>query len=165
MTNGKTTGRLERTRVAGMILLTCWMSAGFPAFASDDQGDISLQGELVVKKGPEAVLESGGKTVPLMSDRRSNTDTLSDSRLSGRELRVVGKYRKDGSFEVHEFFVVHGKSLYRIIYFCEVCNITTFSPGNCMCCQSPTLPVEVLPTDPRIYHEEIKGPQKQPDTK
>ena len=145
-----------------MLVLTFWMSAGFPAFVSGDQGDISLQGELVVKKGQEAVLEGGGKPVPLTSDRRSTSDTLSDSRLSGRELKVVGKYRDDGSFEVHEFFVVHGKSLYRIIYFCEVCNITTFSPGNCMCCQNPTLPVEVLPTDPRIYHEEIKGPPNQP---
>ena len=83
---------------------------------------------------------------------------LNDARLSGRVLRVTGSAGGEGSFKVRDFFVVRGDTLYRIIYFCEVCNITTYSPGNCLCCQQPTVPVEVSPTDPRIYHEEIKGP-------
>ncbi len=162
MTHGKASRGPEKTGVVTIFLLTLWLLTGFPAIASGDQGDIELQGKLVVRDQSGARLDYDGKTVHLTSDRRSIADTLSDSRLSGRELRVVGKPGKDGSFEVHEFFVVHGNKLYRVIYYCEVCNITTFSPGNCVCCQNPTVPVEVLPTDPRIYHEEIKGLPKQP---
>jgi len=106
------------------------------------------------------VLHHEGKDVSLVSDKHSVAETLKDPRLSGRELKVVGHFKGDGSFEVREFFVVRPDALYRVIYHCDVCNITTFSPGDCMCCQAPTVPVEVLPTDPRIYHEEIQGPPK-----
>ncbi len=162
MTKISTTGRCKRAMLAGMFLFTFWISAVHAAIAAGSQEDISLQGKLDVEKGPQALLQSEGKTVLLTSDSRSTLDTLSDSRLSGRELKVVGRFRKDGSFEVHEFFVIHGNNLYRVIYYCEVCHITAFSPGNCVCCQNPTVPVEVSPADPRIYHEEIKGPSKQP---
>jgi hypothetical protein len=38
----------------------------------------------------------------------------------------------------------------------ETCNIVTFWPGDCACCQALVEPIEVLPTDPRIYQEPDK---------
>ncbi len=138
------------------------MSAVAPAFVMGGKADVAIQGKLVVEDGPAAVLQSKDRAIPLTSDRKSIAETLRDSRLSGRELKVLGQFLEDGRFEAHEFFVVRGGSLYKVIYYCEVCNITTFAPGNCVCCQAPTVPVEVLPTDPRIYHDEIKGPPTPP---
>jgi hypothetical protein len=126
--------------------------------APEDKGDLSIQGKLAVEKGKTAVLESGGKATRLTSDNESIAETFQDVRLSGRELKLAGKWKGNGSFEVHDFFVVHGDKLFRLIYFCDTCNITTFSPGICLCCQQPTVPMEVPLTDRRVYHEEIKSP-------
>jgi len=126
--------------------------------APEDRSDLSIQGKLIAENGKPAVLESGGKATLLTSDNESIAETLQDVRLSGRELKLVGKWKGNGSFEVHDFFVVHGDKLFRLIYFCDTCNITTFSPGICLCCQQPTVPMEVPLTDRRVYHEEIKSP-------
>ncbi len=113
--------------------------------------DAALQGRLVVEPGKSPVLESGGKPVPLTSVRRSVRETLQDSRISGKELRVIGRSKPDGSFEVDEFYVVRPDgALYRLVYFCDVCNITRFGPGKCECCQQPTIPTEIPLTDPRV---------------
>lgn len=145
----------------GCVVLTPPVTV-FPARqpAAAEQNDTAIFGRLVARDGKTPTLHLENKDVPLVSEKRSIAETLRDSRLSGRELKAVGHVKADGSFEVREFFVVRPDALYRVIYHCDVCNITTFSPGDCMCCQAPTVPVEVLPTDPRIYHEEIQGPPK-----
>ncbi len=113
--------------------------------------DAALQGRLVVEPGKPPVLESGGTPVRLTSARRSIRDTLQDSRISGKELKVIGRSQPDGLFEVDEFYVVRPDgALYRLVYFCSVCNITRFGPGKCECCQQPTVPTEIPNTDPRV---------------
>jgi hypothetical protein len=131
---------------------------GQRALATANKGEQSIQGKLVVEAGKPSVLEVGGKATRLTSDVESIADTLQDARLSGRELKLIGKQRGDGSFGVHDFFVVRGDKLFRLIYFCDTCNITTFSPGICLCCQQPTVLLEVPLTDHRVFHEEIKPP-------
>jgi hypothetical protein len=125
---------------------------------SREDKETSLQGKLHIEDGKAAVLVEPGKTVRLQSDVADVAATLSDERISGRPVKLLGHFLPGGTFSVREFFVVRPESLYRIIYFCDTCHITTFAPGNCACCQQPTVPIEVLPTDPRIYHEEVKGP-------
>ena len=87
--------------------------------------------------------------------------TLSDERISDRPVKLLGRFRPDGTFSVREFYIARPESLYRIIYFCDTCHITTFAPGDCACCQQPTVPIEVLPTDPRIYHGGSQGTAAQ----
>jgi hypothetical protein len=152
--------RNRAASLAGIMLFLIGIAPPDRLLAGEEDRDISVIGRLLAQPGKPAVLQSEGKDIPLASEKRSIAETLCDPRLSGRELRVVGQFEKDGSFQVHEFFVVRPDGQYRVIYYCDVCNITTFSPGDCMCCQAPTEPVEVLPTDPRIYHEEIQGPPK-----
>lgn len=137
-----------------VLLLITTAGAGVPAVAA--QKDISLQGKLQLQNGKPVLSTAGGKGIRLTSGDETVMETLSDPEVAGKELKVVGKPGADGSFEVQEFYVVRGNSLYRLIYFCDVCHITTFRPGNCECCQRPTVPTEVPLTDPRVYHEEIK---------
>ncbi len=117
----------------------------------------TMQGRLIVQEGKPAVLESAGKAVPLTGARRSISATLLDSRISGKDLKVLGTAKPDGTFEVDEFYVVHPDgSLYRLIYFCSTCNITRFAPGHCDCCQQPTVPTEIPLTDPRVARDSSK---------
>jgi len=116
----------------------------------------TIQGTLVIEPEKRPALQTKEKRVPLGSADINLVATLSDSRVSGREMKLEGKFRSDGVFEVHRIFVVRGSALYRLIYFCETCNIVTFGPGDCACCQAPVEPIEVLPTDPRIYQEPDK---------
>ena len=148
-------GFLKRVGFAWLVLAAlCQM-----ALMREDKNDVSIQGKLLVVSGKPSMLESAGKSTRLTSDVESIAETLLDPRLSGRELKLVGKRKSDGSFEVRDFFVAHGDRLFRLIYFCDTCNITTFSPGICLCCQQPTVPMEVPLTDHRVYQEEIKpGP-------
>lgn len=140
------------------FLLLLILSVNVPVCIVDSPQDkeTSLQGKLRISDGKATALTEQGKEATLTSEIPDVAAMLGDERLTDRPVRLVGRFRPDGSFSVREFYVVRHDSLYRIIYFCDTCHITTFVPGNCSCCQKPTVPTEVLPTDPRIYHEEVK---------
>mgnify|MGYP001147207063 CR=1 FL=1 len=137
-----------------------WGQASRPVPFSKQQ--VELPGKLVVEEGQSPSIVSQGKSIPVVSRRGSISATLQDARLSGKEFKLLGNFREDGSFEVDDFFVVRRGTLYRLVYFCDTCNITTFSPGECACCRQPTVPIEVPLNDPRVYYEEIKAPAKKP---
>jgi hypothetical protein len=124
-------------------------------------GNVTLRGKLQVSRAG-TVVEIEGRRVALTSHDQNIAATLRDSRLDGRDLKLVGEFRAGGSFDVHQFYVARPDADYRVIYFCDVCNITTFSPGDCVCCQQPVEPIEVLPTDPRIYQEKLDPPAPKP---
>ncbi len=77
--------------------------------------------------------------------------TLADKRIAGKTLQMEGKWKDPQTFEVQRFFSVHNGKLFRVTYYCNICNITTYKPGLCMCCQNPTEPRE-LPYDPEGIH-------------
>jgi hypothetical protein len=139
--------------ISALLILA---GTGMQSIAAPDERGAGLQGKLLVQKGKASLADPGGMEVQLVSGDDSISETLADGRLSGREVKVIGRLRPDGSFDVREFYVVRGKTLCRLIYFCDVCHITTFRPGDCLCCQKPTVPTEVPLTDPRVYHEDIK---------
>ena len=139
-----------------VVTIACCVFFGVLRDRLHPADDITIQGTLVVEQGQRPKLQTREKLVPLASADINLVATLSDSRIAGRELKLEGKFRDGGVFEVHRLFVVRGGSLYRLIYFCEICNIVTFSPGDCVCCQAPVEPIEVVPTDPRIYQEPDK---------
>ncbi len=116
----------------------------------------SVQGKLVIENGKPLIADAGGKRIRFQTDDQAIAETLSDARLSGKELKLVGHSGPDGSFQVDDFYVVRGGTLFKLIYFCDTCHITTFRPGLCECCQQPTVPMEVPLTDPRVHHEDVK---------
>jgi hypothetical protein len=64
--------------------------------------------------------------------------TLQDKRLLDREVRLEGTTRPDGTFEVERIYTLRNGKLYRVRYYCEICNIEALEPGDCVCCQQPT---------------------------
>lgn len=108
----------------------------------------AITGTLVVK-GHAPTLKAGNKEYALSSPDKSIEAVLRDPRLTNRELRLEGKFA-GGVFQAQRLYTVRGGNLYRVIYYCDVCNITAFQPGDCECCQAPTNLVEVPPDDPRV---------------
>ncbi len=143
---------LARLTLFILLSVTTGMAAGW--LKTQDEATIEGTLKFIAEK---ATLQTSGTALQLTSANESLAAVLGDSRLEGRVLRVTGRMAKQGVLEVQDFFVVRQGKVYRVIYHCEVCNITTFTPGDCMCCRAPTQLIEVPPTDPRIRLENPLG--------
>ncbi|HEY6328824.1 MAG TPA: hypothetical protein VI756_05770 [Blastocatellia bacterium] len=60
---------------------------------------------------------------------------LADSRVRERLLRVTAVRHADGQLETLTVQSIKDGKVYDIYYFCQVCNITTYTPGLCPCCR------------------------------
>ena len=107
----------------------------------------ALEGKLLSTPGECPVLQIHGKDQPLSATTTYLYHTLLDKRLANREVRVEGTMKADGTFEAERLFTVKEGRLYRVRYFCKVCNIVALEPGNCVCCQQPTELQEIPVTD------------------
>ena len=107
-----------------------------------------LEGKLLSTPGDCPVVQIHGKDQPLTATTTYLYHTLQDKRLANRDVRLEGTMKGDGSFEVERFFTVKDGKLYRVRYFCKVCNIVALEPGNCVCCQQPTELQEIAVTSP-----------------
>ncbi len=96
-----------------------------------------LQGKLIVVGGRSALKTAKGDyTVGAQSSYLLHT--LQDEHLLNREVRVEGTLRPDGTFEAAHLFTVRDGKLFKVRYYCSICNIAALEPGNCVCCQRPT---------------------------
>ena len=106
-----------------------------------------LEGKLLSIPGEGPVLRSHEKDQPLSATTTYLFHTLLDKRLANREVRIEGTTKADGTFEVERLYTVRNGKLYRVRYFCKVCNIEALEPGDCVCCQQPTELQEIPVTD------------------
>ena len=97
-----------------------------------------LEGQLLATSADCPVVRVHGKDQPLTAYTTYLYHTLQDKRLANREVRLEGMMKGDGTFEVERLYTVKDGKLYRVRYFCKVCNIEALEPGNCVCCQQPT---------------------------
>jgi hypothetical protein len=97
-----------------------------------------LEGQLLATSADCPVVRVHGKDQPLTAYTTYLYHTLQDKRLANREVRLEGMMTGDGTFEVERLYTVKDGKLYRVRYFCKVCNIEALEPGNCVCCQQPT---------------------------
>ena len=97
-----------------------------------------LEGTLFSTSSDCPLVRTHGKDQPLSAYTTQLYHTLQDRRLANREVRLEGTMKGDGTFEVERLYTVKGGKLYRVRYFCKVCNIEALEPGNCVCCQQPT---------------------------
>jgi hypothetical protein len=111
---------------------------GLCAQTGDAKPQLPIEGKLVQLPGTGPVLQVKGKDFDLSARTTWLFHTLQDKRLANREIRVEGEWQPDGTLKVNHFFTVHNGKLFRVRYFCEVCNIEALEPGNCVCCQQPT---------------------------
>jgi hypothetical protein len=109
----------------------------------------ALEGKLLATAGECPVLKTHDRQVPLSATTPYLYRTLQDKRLDGFEVRVEGTPKPDGSFEVEWLYTIHHGKLYRVRYFCAVCNLVGLGPGNCVCCQQPT-ELQEIPKDSAI---------------
>jgi hypothetical protein len=126
-------------QVFAMGLVVCAV-AGSPSYAL--QGGprplAALEGKLLSVPGEGPVLRIHEKDQPLSATTTYLFHTLLDKRLANREVRVEGTMKADGTFEAERLYTVRDGKLYRVRYFCKVCNIEALEPGDCVCCQQPT---------------------------
>ena len=102
------------------------------------EAETTLRGKLL--KGD--LLETSTGPVRLTGDEPT-LGVIRDSRVIGLELEVVGEARGTGALEIGP---IHKKALYAIksgqrlfvTYWCDICSIRTYTPGQCWCCQEQT---------------------------
>ena len=95
-------------------------------------------GRLVRGGSADPVLVTPKKRFPLKSAHPDLAATLRDEHLRDRQVRLEGRIIPDGILEVERIFTVRNGKVFKVRYFCEVCNITDLKPGICVCCQAPT---------------------------
>lgn len=136
---------LGRRLVFGLALALASLPAA-AQWAEQIKPLAALEGELLTTGNKGPVLKMHDKEEPLSAVTRYVFHTLQDKRLDGREVRVVGARKPDGTFEVQWLYTIHNGKLFRVRYFCKICNIVALEPGPCVCCQQPTelqeIPVE-----------------------
>jgi hypothetical protein len=130
-------------RTAPLIALCIFLGVAFatPAWcaqSSEVRPQLPIDGKLVQLPGRGPVLQVMGREFDLSARTTWLFRTLEDKRLANREIRIEGEWQPDGTLKVNHFFTVRDGKLYRIRYFCEVCNIEALGPGKCVCCQQPT---------------------------
>ena len=81
--------------------------------------EISVQGTVIIAEGKARLVRPKEKDTLLTSSDPVIAATFRDSRISGRVMKLEGKSLTDGSFEIKRFHIVHGETLYRLIYFCD----------------------------------------------
>jgi len=109
------------------------------SFAQGEPAHLAvLEGQLQATSADCPVLRVHGKDQTLSAYTTYLYHTLQDKRLANREVRLEGKMKGDGTFEVERLYTVKDGKLYRVRYFCKICNIEALEPGNCVCCQQPT---------------------------
>jgi hypothetical protein len=88
------------------------------------------------------LLESAAGPIRLSGDEPT-LGVLNDPRVIGLELELIGQSRTPGSLEIDP---IHKKALYAlkdgkrlfVTYWCDICSIRTYTPGQCWCCQEQT---------------------------
>jgi hypothetical protein len=80
------------------------------------------------------LISASGKRYTFLSSDTS-TAMFADSRVRQRELQITGKLLPDDKLEIVTVQSIRDGKLYDIYYFCELCNITAYAPGPCVCCR------------------------------
>jgi hypothetical protein len=138
----------KNTGSRGIPLLLVFLMFTLPALGQvhSPESPTNLEGKLFSVPGSGLVLRSAKKDYPITAKTTYLVHTLQDKRLASRQVRLEGAIKADGTFEVAKLFTVRAGKLYRVRYYCEVCNIEALEPGNCVCCQQPT-ELQEIPVD------------------
>ena len=142
-------------------LLTIFLFQMPPSSKAAALASISLQGDghtLAVIRGRAVCLDAAGAAVGSLfgcaeatsrfgfasKDGRLykflTTDTMTavftDTRVRQRELQVTARLHAGDQLEIIKVQSVKEGKLYDILYYCEVCSITAYTPGLCPCCRN-----------------------------
>jgi hypothetical protein len=130
--------------ISWLLALTSLLTASL--CAAQQKPLTVLEGKLLTTQGDCPLLKIGGRDRTLTADTPHLYHTMQDKRLDGREVRLEGIAKPDGSFEVHWLYTLHDGKVFRVRYFCYTCNIVALEPGPCVCCQQP-VELQEIPVD------------------
>jgi hypothetical protein len=108
------------------------------------QPPASLRGALVRHEGKPPAIETSGHRLVTVAGEPETLAVLNDARLAGADMELLGHFTAPDQFSVGSFYtsksmIVHkdGKR-YTISYWCPVCSIRAYTPGQCVCCHQET---------------------------
>jgi len=85
-----------------------------------------------------AIRETDGRLFPL-TDGESSNILIQEKNLQTNQFQLILKEVVGGkAFKIIKSQLIRRGKVYDFYYFCEICNITTYIPGPCMCCRAPT---------------------------
>ncbi|MGH9405832.1 MAG: hypothetical protein ACRD3D_08365 [Terriglobia bacterium] len=113
------------------------------ARAKTSSGGMTIRGVLGTKAGKGPILRAGQREYILQGQSPYLLHVLEDKRLANQELQLQGTTGGGGAFVVSRVYAVRNGKLYKIEYYCNVCNITYVQPGHCYCCGRETALQEV----------------------
>jgi hypothetical protein len=146
--HGNRSSASRQVIVLFLLLCTAVLAASSSGAAQGAPRHLAaLEGKLLSLPGEGPVLQIHGKDQPLSATTTYLFHTLMDKRLANRAVRLEGTMQADGTFEVERLYTVRDGKLYRVRYFCKVCNIEALEPGDCVCCQHPTELQEIPVTE------------------
>jgi hypothetical protein len=73
---------------------------------------------------------------------------FADTRVRERDLQITASLSAANQLEVLRVQSIRKGKLYDLYYFCNICNITAYSPGPCPCCRRDLEFKEVPATEP-----------------
>lgn len=123
---------------AAFVLALLGLAAPGSRASAPGKTPAALEGTLVSIPGKGPFVKTPAKEYALAGKTTYVFHTLMDKRLEHREVRVEGDFKPDGTFEVEWLYTIKNGKLYRVRYFCNICNIVALEPGPCVCCQQPT---------------------------
>ncbi len=92
----------------------------------------------VEKKNWIALKDEKGRLYPLKPHEVVDT-LLIEKRLNAQSFRLtIKKLPGLNQYELVKSQFFRDGKLYDFYYYCEICNITTYAPGLCMCCRQET---------------------------
>jgi hypothetical protein len=122
----------------GWVLVLALAAAATPGPQS------SVRGKLVQQQGKPPAIETAAHDLVAASGEPETLAVLSDKRLAGLDVELLGHYDGSGRFTVGPFYtstsiIVHKDAKrYSVSYWCPVCSIRAYTPGKCVCCQQDT---------------------------
>ncbi len=96
------------------------------------------------EKGERFALKDAGGGLYFFSPEDPRALIFQDPRVFRRRLRIEGLPRgaaasgekeDRGYLEITDLHAVENGKLIRLYYHCDVCNIDSYAPGPCWCCQ------------------------------
>jgi hypothetical protein len=73
---------------------------------------------------------------------------FADTRVRERDLQITASLSGANQLEVLRVQSIRNGKLYDLYYFCNICNITAYSPGPCPCCRRDLEFKEVPASEP-----------------
>jgi hypothetical protein len=65
------------------------------------------------------------------------TSMFKEARVRNLDLQIIGRLHEKNVLEIASLQAFHDGKLFDIFYYCDICSITAFGPGDCPCCYNP----------------------------